>query len=223
MPSSSRSKSSNRRQKHVPLTEDLAATGPLRTKSKKRKSLHDDEEKPDKGYIDSRASQKILRLGQQLQNEEQAEVKAAQPNPAFTIESRFIGGRPELESEEEVNEKDYKDEEAWGSDEDENAAGLDTEPQDLDLFHKFNPADQSDVISQVAPAAEEAGGTNLTDLILEKIAAHEAQQEGRPVIQGGGPPEDAVELPQKVIEVYTKYYPPNPPSPALSPLSQHIH
>jgi essential nuclear protein 1 len=39
---------------------------------------------------------------------------------------------------------------------------------------------------------------------LEKIAAHEAGQVGEPVIQGGGMPEDAVELPAKVVEVYSK-------------------
>ena len=51
---------------------------------------------------------------------------------------------------------------------------------------------------------EEGEGTNLADLILEKITAHEATQTGRPVLQGGGPPEDAIELPAKVVEVYSK-------------------
>ena len=51
---------------------------------------------------------------------------------------------------------------------------------------------------------EEGEGTNLADLILEKITAHEAMQTGRPMIQGSGPPEDAIELPAKVVEVYSK-------------------
>ncbi len=46
--------------------------------------------------------------------------------------------------------------------------------------------------------------TNLADLILEKIAAHEAATVREPRIQGGGPPENAVELPAKVVEVYSK-------------------
>ena len=50
----------------------------------------------------------------------------------------------------------------------------------------------------------EEQGTNLADLILKKIAAHEAVQSDQPVIQGGGLPEDAVELPAKVVEVYSK-------------------
>ena len=48
-------------------------------------------------------------------------------------------------------------------------------------------------------------GTNLADLILSKIALHEAATASEPRIQGGGAPEDAVELPAKVVEVYSKY------------------
>jgi essential nuclear protein 1 len=44
----------------------------------------------------------------------------------------------------------------------------------------------------------------LTELILEKIAAHEAAQAGLPIVQGGGPPEDAVELPAVLVEAYSK-------------------
>lgn len=53
-------------------------------------------------------------------------------------------------------------------------------------------------------ANQDDEGTNLADLILEKIAAHEASTVREPRIQGGGPPEDAVELPAKVVEVYSK-------------------
>lgn len=48
-------------------------------------------------------------------------------------------------------------------------------------------------------------GTNLTELILERIAAHEATQTGQPVVQGAEEPEVPVELPGKVMEVYSKY------------------
>lgn len=47
-------------------------------------------------------------------------------------------------------------------------------------------------------------GTNLADLILERIAAHESTDNGPKALQGGGPPEEAVELPAKVVEVYSK-------------------
>lgn len=61
------------------------------------------------------------------------------------------------------------------------------------------------MLQSAANDEAEGQGTNLADLILEKIAAHEAGQVGELVIQGGGMPEDAVELPAKVVEVYSKY------------------
>ena len=63
----------------------------------------------------------------------------------------------------------------------------------------------NDMIQAKSQNGDESGeGTNLADLILERIAAHEASQGGKPVIQRGGQPEDAVELPAKVVEVYQK-------------------
>jgi len=75
------------------------------------------------------------------------------------------------------------------------------------LFNKFMPSITANPLIQsiTNEETEEGQGTNLADLILEKIAAHEAAQTGEPVIQGGGIPEDAVELPAKVVEVYSKY------------------
>ena len=67
------------------------------------------------------------------------------------------------------------------------------------------PSTSADAILQAtADKGNEGQGTNLADLILEKIAAQEATQAGRPTIQGGGPPEEAIELPAKVVEVYSK-------------------
>lgn len=51
---------------------------------------------------------------------------------------------------------------------------------------------------------DEENGINLADLILKKIAFHEAAHMGESSIQGG-PPDVAIELPAKVIEVYSKY------------------
>lgn len=78
------------------------------------------------------------------------------------------------------------------------------DPSDLNLFNKFVPSNQDPVVQSFNDAGEEQG-TNLADLILEKIAAHESTQTREPVIQGGGAPEDAIELPAKVVEVYSKY------------------
>jgi len=76
------------------------------------------------------------------------------------------------------------------------------DPNDLDMFNKFIPAGDEDPIFNPG-----AGGqtTNLADLILEKIAEHEAKQSGdSDFIQGGGLPEDAVQIPAKAVEVYEK-------------------
>lgn len=201
MAPSNRSRFANRRQRHVPLAEDVAATGILRTKSKKRKlNAHGGDEEP--SYVDSRASSKILRIGRELQDEAEAQDKASQPNPAFAFESRLdINDNGERHDFEE--EARYAEEEEWGSDGEDVGDEEDVDPGDLDLFNKFNPSDGQDAIT--APAVDEGDSTNLADLILEKIAAHEAHTDSRPVVQGGGPPEDAVELPAKVVEVYTKF------------------
>ena len=53
--------------------------------------------------------------------------------------------------------------------------------------------------------AETDQGTNLADLILEKIAAHEATQTGQPIPRNLDEFEEPVELPAKVVEVYSKY------------------
>ncbi len=75
----------------------------------------------------------------------------------------------------------------------------------MDLFNKFMPSDGMDSVVQPIPQdSNEEQSTNLADLILEKIAAHEAGQIGQPQVQGRGLPEDAVELPPKVVEVYSK-------------------
>lgn len=77
------------------------------------------------------------------------------------------------------------------------------DPNDLELFNRFMPTAEDPLLRQ---GENEGGGqgTNLTELILEKIAAHEAAQAGLPIVQGGGPPEDAVELPAVLVEAYSK-------------------
>lgn len=106
MAPTSRSRSARR---HAPLEEDLAATGPLRPRSKKRKARPEED---GSGYVDPRSSRKILKIGQDLADEEQQENVAAAPNPAFTFESRFGGpGEPE-------EEDGPYDDEAWRDEED---------------------------------------------------------------------------------------------------------
>ncbi len=105
MPSSSRSGSSRR---HAPLADDIVATGPLRSKSKKRKVRAEDETDT---HVDSRSSRKILKIGQELADEEREENGAAAPNPAFAFESRL--------GEDSADEEDVRrhDEDAWRDEE----------------------------------------------------------------------------------------------------------
>ena len=107
----SRSQSKSRNH-HVPLEEDILKTGSLKARSNKRKAR---PETQDDGYIDSKSSRKILRIGQDLVDEDQKENLVAISNPAFTFESR------PSEANTFQNEKtEYEDDdEAWG-DEDEN-------------------------------------------------------------------------------------------------------
>ena len=106
MAPSSRSRSTRR---HAPLEQDLNATGPLRARSKKRKARPDDD--GSSNYVDSRSSRKILKIGQDLADEEQQEKVAAVPNPAFTFESRFHG-------DSEPEEDGRYDDEGWGDEQD---------------------------------------------------------------------------------------------------------
>lgn len=77
---------------------------------------------------------------------------------------------------------------------------------DLDLFNKFMPPGEEPTLDLNTPqTSDPKGGVDLAGLILRQIAAHEAAQEDRPEVIGGGAPEDAIEIPLKVVEVYTKY------------------
>ena len=186
--------------RHNPLADDLVAQDHLRTKSGKRKSR--DGENSTNDYIDSKSSRRILQLGQDLADEEAAENSVVQPSTAFDFESRF-GGHGENEEE---NGGEYDDDEQWG-DEDDIVEAVEVDPQDADMFNRFFPTSRDPIFETDRAAEKEAEGqgTNLADLILEKIAAHEEQQAGGFDVQGGGPPEDAIELPAKVVDVYQKY------------------
>ena len=94
-------------QHHNTLEDDLVATGPLRTKSKKRKIRREDDTQ---GYIDSRSSRKILRIGQELADEEKKNQRSPPSNSAFTFDSRFGS---EIEEDEDFR---HDNDEAWGDD-----------------------------------------------------------------------------------------------------------
>jgi len=192
--------------RHNPLSEDYAPSNPHKQKAPKRKGRSNagDEDNEQQAYIDSKASRKIISLGQDLTAEEEAEQEARRPQngtkSAFEFERSL---RDEEDSDEEAGIPE--DDEAWGDEEDEEVEEVEVDPEDLAMFNKFNP--EFDPSTLLAPQSndEQGDSTNLADLILEKIAQHEASQAQGHVIRGGGAPEDAIELPAKVVEVYTQY------------------
>lgn len=107
MNSSSRRSVSRKERRHNPLSEDIAATGPLRSKSAKRKAkqLGDEDDK----YVDSRSTRKILKIGHDLLEAEKEESRVFPPNSAFSFESRF-GQDDRLDFQD-------KDDEDWGDEE----------------------------------------------------------------------------------------------------------
>jgi len=117
MPKSVRSIDARDARRHNPLSEEYTPTTSLKQKaSKKRKSRHDEDEEH---FVDSKASRKILQLGQDLADEEEQErpksITTGQ-NPLFSLrESPFQG---DVVSEEETGGYEEEDDD-WGDDEDE--------------------------------------------------------------------------------------------------------
>lgn len=189
-----------RQRRHNPLEDDIVATGVLKTKSGKKRSRGDNEA-DEEHFVDSRASKNILRIGRELAEEESAERAGPKPTiDHFGYDSRF-------DDEAEEENKVYDNDEAWGDD-DEVVEEIEVDPEDLDMYKKFMPDEEDDLLKHgwdQKPSGdggeEEQETVNLADLILEKIAAHEAAEARRETV---GAPDDEYELPPKVIEVYTK-------------------
>ncbi|PNS17596.1 hypothetical protein CAC42_2991 [Sphaceloma murrayae] len=192
--------------RHNPLSEDYQPKYSEKSRAPKRRKSNPEGE--DEGFVGSKASRKILKIGQDLADEEEEELRSQQyalPNKAFDFESRLIS---EDEEEKQDEPGDYDDIEGW-EDEDEvvDLDGADVDPNDLAMFNRFNPEFDPATLLQPEDATSEGGegeSTNLADLILEKIAAHEAAQEQGGIAREHDHPEDAVELPAKVVEVYTQ-------------------
>ncbi|CAL3967983.1 unnamed protein product [Diplocarpon coronariae] len=188
---------SRQQRRHNPLDEDLTATGNLKIKGEKRKSRHQDEGDQ---FVDSKASRKILRMGQELADEDSQENSLQPASTAFDFQLRS-----EDEEDEEPTHESYEE---WG---DEEVEEIELAPGDLETFNKFFPTQEDQLLRQGWPGVsaeveEEGPGTNLADLIMEKIAMHEAAQGSNGGGDSGepGPIDQDFEIPPKVIEVYTK-------------------
>ena len=88
--------------RHNPLSEDLSAT--VRIKSKKRKTPSNED--IGDNFVDSKSSRKILKIGQDLADEEHVESTRNLPSAAFTFESRF---QEDNSSDEELQQQDWEE------------------------------------------------------------------------------------------------------------------
>ncbi|KAG9247170.1 Bystin-domain-containing protein [Calycina marina] len=182
------------RESRNPLEAEYKATVSTKTKSTKRKSRADEDEEK---FVGSKASRKILGMAQELADEDDNQEigQFQKPNPAFDFNSRF-----DDDQEEQVGDHD-----AWG-DEDE-VEEIEIAPGDREIFERFHQEgeDPSNILASWGGGGEpqEDGQTrNLADLIMEKINAFEAAQDGQN--RGPGPIDEDFEIPPKVVEVYMK-------------------
>lgn len=200
MPKTPKSPAAREAQRHNPLSEDYAPSDPWKHKPAKRQK-RTREDNDGEQFVDSKSSRKILDIGRELAAEAESENQIQRPppaNPAFDFETRL----GEDDGAEEPAGQ-YDDDEAWGSDDDE-VEEVDVDPADLATFNRFLATDDNPIVWPGDAAPAPGGETNLADLILAKIAEHEAANPSQPAIHGGGDPEDAMELPAKVVEVYSK-------------------
>ncbi|KAJ4376103.1 snoRNA-binding rRNA-processing protein [Neocucurbitaria cava] len=193
-----------REQRHNPLAEEYAPSDPWKNKPAKRQKRNKDDKEGEQNFVDSKSSRRILEIGRELEEEDERENQVRRPkeaNPAFDFETRLGEDDDGVEGEEGQFEDD---EEAWGEEEDE-VEEVEIDANDLAAWNKFIPTDDNPIVWPGEEAQPSGPGTDLAALILEKIAAHEAGGgEVQPEIMGGGAPEDAIELPAKVVEVYSK-------------------
>lgn len=203
MPKTPKSPATRESQRHNPLAEEYVPSLELKQKAPKKNKKRSRDENDGDGYVDSKSSRKILDIAQELADEAESETRAQRPvssksNPAFDFGTRLGEDHGEDETAQ------YEDEDQWG-DEDEIVEEVEIDADDLETFNKFLPSDDLSSLKWPGQEAQTSGGggTDLAALILDKIAQHEAATPQRE-IRGGGDPEDAVELPEKVVEVYSK-------------------
>lgn len=186
-----------------PLEQEILATGPLRERSKKRKS-REFEEDGTQGYVDAKSSKRILAIGRQLAKEDDERSGDQVPSQSFALDSRAL---LQPQSDSDSDNGIYPQEETnWLDDEGNNASDSDLTQAELAAFNRFIPPASHPLLDDSGDEDPpvEGSGTDLTTLILAKIAAHEAQQQQSGGIRPEGVPSDAVELPAKAVEVYEK-------------------
>ena len=110
---SSQSSRDNRPRRHKPLPDDIADTGVFRPVSNKRKSRHEDEADGADNYLGSKASRRVLRIGQELADEGRDDAPDQVKDTAFGLESR-LDQRTGSDDEAAESDDAWVDEDAWG-------------------------------------------------------------------------------------------------------------
>lgn len=182
------------KQRHNPLHADInSAGGNLRAKPRysKSKRLKQAGSAPEnEAYLDAASSRKILLLAKEQQDElRQEELEGEQGNAVSFGQSL----RAQIDSEEEVSEiEESQDEEQYSDYEEveeyDEEEGFVNEA-DADLFQKYFQSN--------GPSGDQP--INLADKIMAKI-----QERNQAALADEDRPEDAVQLPPKVIAAYAK-------------------
>lgn len=197
----------SQKRRHNPLEDDLLATGLLKNREGRPSKRADRKQAEEQGYVDAKASRKILAMSRDLVDEEELQFG---PRKGPSGPSAFDFDPSRLEDGSDQEEEEFANEEAWGDEEDV-VEEIEVDAADLETFNKFiTPTMNDDPLlthgwdgkASDRPEDQDAAGTNLADLILAKIAEKEATQGGRQ--EQYNPVEEDYELPPKVIEVYTK-------------------
>lgn len=209
------SSSRNKKQRHDPLLKDLdAAQGTLKKVNKwkvaKGEAAKNDAGKGEDGYIDSKASRKILQLAKEQQDEIEGE-ELAESEKSKQLEARFTtmsyNDEDEDEDEEEF-EEDISDFEPEGDYKEEEEV-VEIDEEDAAMFEQYFKT-SNDFNSL-------GGSYNLADKIMASIKEKESQigdmQDDEPIANEYGTSRgntssglrsgEGVALPEKVIKAYT--------------------
>jgi essential nuclear protein 1 len=197
-----------RKRRHNPLEQDVLATGPLTSKAPKKKARKDGD---DEHFVDAKASRQILQISHALAEEERDEFSRSDATgepaqPVFFPLDRVGGHDDDDDDDERIGDDGDPggNDDAWASEEE--MEEVEADPEDLEAWRKFFPQDDEDqLLREGWPGAKGSGPSaegesiNLSELILQKIAEHEAA--------GNAPdePDDGeVEIDPRVFEMYRK-------------------
>lgn len=210
MPKATTPTAARQGRRHNPLEDDVVSTGLLRNKNGgKRRSKGSGADDEGDNFVDAKSSKNILRIGRELAEEEDAEKLETQAPPQ-TVDNFGYDNRFDDEAETEDKLYGAEEEGAWGDEDDEVVEEVEVDPEDLETYRRFLPDEEDELLKhgwdRKPTGEEQEESVNLADLIMAKIAAHEA---GETRQAAGVPDDDDYELPPKVVEAYTKLVDPD--------------